>query len=230
MKSIQIKTRQILFQKTLTNSNGPTRKCCGWGNHYALMHVYLFWCWFSKIFEVKLEQYWCEANIFSTSHKSIHGAFTLDQHSLDFICVFTSRKRSLGQGNIFRNVCQEFCWWGGVCLSACWDTPLGAGTPWAGSPLEQAPPHRSRACWEIRSTSGRYASYWNAFLFKIIFLAKSHVGTPGRSVPHPRRILDQINKISTQSKTAKIQDCTDSPGSIRYSAWMKDKGIIAAPA
>ena len=30
--------------------------------------------------------------------------------------MFTSRKRSLGQGNIFRSVCQEFCpQWGG-CL------------------------------------------------------------------------------------------------------------------
>ena len=25
------------------------------------------------------------------------------------------------------------------------------------------------ACWEIRATSGRYASYWNAFLFGIFF-------------------------------------------------------------
>ena len=32
-------------------------------------------------------------------------------------------------------------------------TPLGADTP----------PHS--ACWEIRATSGRYASYWNAYLF-----------------------------------------------------------------
>ena len=32
-------------------------------------------------------------------------------------------------------------------------------TPWAGTPP------RSNACWEIRATSGRYASYWNAFLF-----------------------------------------------------------------
>ena len=57
---------------------------------------------------------------------------------------------------------------GGVCLSACWDT-----TP----PPEQTPP-RSRhtpspradtpapeADYGIRSTSGRYASYWNTFLF-----------------------------------------------------------------
>ena len=42
-------------------------------------------------------------------------------------------------------------------------------------PPDQAPPPqppgpgtplpRRRACWEIRSTSGRYASYWNAILF-----------------------------------------------------------------
>ena len=30
-------------------------------------------------------------------------------------------------------------------------------------PLEQTPPHS--ACWEIRATSGQYASYWNAYLF-----------------------------------------------------------------
>ena len=35
----------------------------------------------------------------------------------------------LGQGNIFRSACQEFCPRGGVCLSACWNTP----------PLEQTP-------------------------------------------------------------------------------------------
>ena len=33
-------------------------------------------------------------------------------------------------------------------------------TPW---PVHPSP--RSSACWEIRATSGRYASYWNAFLF-----------------------------------------------------------------
>ena len=47
-----------------------------------------------------------------------------------------------------------FCSQGGVCLSAYWDTPPpGADTP------------RCRACWEIRSTRGLYASYWNAILF-----------------------------------------------------------------
>ena len=53
--------------------------------------------------------------------------------------LVTARKRSLGQGNIFTSVCQEFCSQGVVCLSACWDTtplppssrhpPPGPGTP-----------------------------------------------------------------------------------------------------
>ena len=67
---------------------------------------------------------------------------------------------------------------------------LGRYTPRAGTPPKQVQPHppsgytpspragtsppqppgqvhppRSSACWEIRATSGRYASYWNAFLF-----------------------------------------------------------------
>ena len=131
-------------------------------------------------------------------------------HILQFI---TARKRSLGQGNIFRSMCQEFCpRGGGVCLSACWDTtpppgpgrhppgpgrhPPGPGRhpprpgkhPQTRHPLgtRQAPPGlgrhppgpapppgpaspRSRAYWEIRSTSGRYASYWNAILFTHLF-------------------------------------------------------------
>ena len=102
-------------------------------------------------------------------------------HSTDSF-VITARKRSLGQGNIFSSVCQEFCSRGGVCLSACWDTTSwvqgtsqGPGHPprtrhppsGSGMPLPQGPgtPLRS-ACWEIRSTSGLYASYWNAILLR----------------------------------------------------------------
>ena len=56
--------------------------------------------------------------------------------------VITARKRSLGQGNIFRSVCEEFCPRGGVCLSACWDTtpPPRPGTPQNQAPLDQEPP------------------------------------------------------------------------------------------
>ena len=115
----------------------------------------------------------------------------------DFVCpqhwflidfnVITARKRSLGQGSIFRSVCQEFC---PQCMLGYHTSPEQA-PPWTRDPPDQAPPwsrpHQlshtppgadpplgSRpplcsACWEIRSTSGRYASYWNAILFKIIY-------------------------------------------------------------
>ena len=142
--------------------------------------------------------------------------------------IFTTRKWSLGQGNIFIGMCQEFCSQGG-CLPQCMlgyrpprsrhppeqtpptgaeppqsrhpmgaDTPLGADTSWeqtppgsrplqsrhppgADTPLgadtprsrplrADTPGSRSpRACWEIRSMRGRYASYWNAISFENSF-------------------------------------------------------------
>ena len=124
---------------------------------------------------------------------------------LKIISIFTARKRSLGQGNIFSSVCQEFCSQGegvpGQVPTPGRYTPPGAGTPppgqvhpllgrytpwagtpspgrytplgrytpgqvhpWAGTPYRQVHPPRSSACWDIRATSGRYASYWNALL------------------------------------------------------------------
>ena len=107
--------------------------------------------------------------------------------SVTALQVITDRKRSLGQGNIFKGRCQEFCSRGGVYLSACWDThPPGGDTPQEQTPhWEQTPPRNrppgsrhppgadslpNRACWEIRSMRGRYASYWNAILFYFILI------------------------------------------------------------
>ena len=59
------------------------------------------------------------------------------------ICIITARKQSLGQGNIFRDVC------------------LSRGRYDVTSRHGQDPPPGQHP-W---STSGRYASYWNAFLF-----------------------------------------------------------------
>ena len=56
-------------------------------------------------------------------------------------------------------------------------SPRQVHTSQAGTPSP-----RSSACWEIRATSGRYASHWNAFLFieekHVIFYEESmqHVG------------------------------------------------------
>ena len=125
--------------------------------------------------------------------------------------VITARKRSLGQGNIFSSVCQEFCPQGGLPQCMLGYHPLARRPPWQGrppskadhpplarqtphSPLARRPPGKAgppgkaeppgkteppgkdtphppgketplhSTCWEIRSTSGRYASYWNAIL------------------------------------------------------------------
>ena len=85
---------------------------------------------------------------------------------------------------MFLHVC-VILFTGGVCLSTCWDTPQQADPPGQGDPLARHPPQQGdplarrppgkappwqrrpplcSACWEIRSTSGWYASYWNAIL------------------------------------------------------------------
>ena len=84
-------------------------------------------------------------------------------------------QRSCGQGNIFTPVCHSVH--RGVCLSACWDTntPPEQTPPWEQNPPpEQTPPGADtpprEADSSIRSTSGRYASYWNEFLLRKMVL------------------------------------------------------------
>ena len=95
--------------------------------------------------------------------------------------IFTTRKRSLGQGNIFTPVChsvhrgeylgRDFPPWAGALPgpgTPPWDQvhpldqvhPPGPGTP----PRDQVPPFRAGTP-PPGAVSGRYASYWNAFLF-----------------------------------------------------------------
>ena len=75
---------------------------------------------------------------------------------------FYRPQRSCGQGNILHLSVILFTGGGGVCLSACWDT-----TP--GTRHTLPPPEADSG---IRSMSGRYASYWNAFLWWIKWIAK----------------------------------------------------------
>ena len=84
----------------------------------------------------------------------------------------------LGQGNVFTGVCDSVHR-GGVSGKE-WrppsrETPRGTDPPWEQTPPgtrppqpEQTPPGTDpppEADSSIRSTSGRYASYWNAFLY-----------------------------------------------------------------
>ena len=67
---------------------------------------------------------------------------------------FYRPQRSCGQGYVFTRVCHSVN--RGVCLSACWDT-----TPWKQTPFQEGGTPPGYDQW----MSGRYASYWNAFLF-----------------------------------------------------------------
>ena len=71
------------------------------------------------------------------------------------------------EGYVFTPVCLSTG--GGVCLSACWDTtPPPKADPSGAEPPREAytPPADCYSC-------GRYASYWNAFLFDIEITIKS---------------------------------------------------------
>ena len=66
--------------------------------------------------------------------------------------------------------------------------PPGADFP---PPSDQAPPLRS-ACWEIRSTSGRYASYWNAILLLIFLFCFRYQREFGFTISGRPIIVDDI--------------------------------------
>ena len=76
----------------------------------------------------------------------------------------TACKRSLRR--LCFNTCLSVILFTGGCLPQCM---LGHTPPWADAPQEQTPPEAvtllHSVCWEIRATSGQYASYWNAYLF-----------------------------------------------------------------
>ena len=110
---------------------------------------------------------------------------------------------------------------GGVCLSASWYIhppqsrhpafweqtpprsrhPIGADTHSPGSrhPPEQTPPgaeppRADTACWDIRATSGRYASYWNACLLVLGQFSGFEAATWDTSVLYLHYRLSNLQK------------------------------------
>ena len=115
--------------------------------------------------------------------KSSHQSEIL--HSLIFCAIdpsyniFTARKQSLRRLCFY--ACLSFCSGGGGLLHfmlGC--TPLDqrqASPPGSRHPL----PQRS-ACWEIRTTNGRYASYWKAVLSVFTFCVYVCVAGTGKTL------------------------------------------------
>ena len=101
-------------------------------------------------------------------------------HFCRFAHILLPPANEVCEGYVFTRVCQSFCSRGGSASVHAGIPPPTAdppgthpqhtpssGTPPSGTPPTHTPPlapPQCRACWEIRSMRGRYASYWNAIL------------------------------------------------------------------
>ena len=105
----------------------------------------------------------CRSNFYNAkkNHHITGGHFYL------YKCALLLPANEVCEGYVFTPVCQSFCSQGGsASVHAKIHTPFipraDHPPPWSRPPLGADTPLRS-ACWEIRATSGRYASYWNAY-------------------------------------------------------------------
>ena len=139
------------------------------------VHIWWYWTFLSKTGLTKSNQ----------SKGVAKWPFTSENNNSKKICfagtnLLLPPATKLGQGNIFTGVCDSVHGGGGLpqCMLGYPPPPDKAGTPTrlgrqpprtSQEPPGTSPPTppRSRAYWEIRSTSGRYASYWNAIMFII---------------------------------------------------------------
>ena len=99
------------------------------------------------------------------------------------IGVITARKRSLGQGNIFTSVCQEFCSQGGACsLGGAWSRGClvggglvlggsGLGGAWSGGVPGGDTPQTATAAGGTHPT-GMHSCYENAPKTAMQFMKK----------------------------------------------------------
>ena len=100
------------------------------------------------------------------------------------VSLVTTRKLSLGQGNIFTGVCHFFCPQGeGVGFPACISGQMSGGGVCIQGEVGQTP--------HLNLDGGRYACYWNAFLCNNVF-ALMHMN----SVPF---CMQSVNSCSTLS-------------------------------
>ena len=149
-----------------------TLKSAERNNPYLALYQ-ISWLQFSKHFLCKI---WCQNSKRTMEFNySSENKFILCSNSIMSVLDFvTARKRSLRQGNMFTGVCLSrwgvpgprggaWSWWG-ACFAGVWSPGVWSrGVPAQGWVLVQGvvpggDPPDGYCC-------GRYASYWNAFLF-----------------------------------------------------------------
>ena len=120
------------------------------------------------VFVCQIFEYRCYKSFSSRWNRASYPSCPLTGVVPNFILstwIFTARKRSFGQGNSFRSVCHSVL--GDLCMMSFLVWPhvpsggslFGRGVSVRKTPWEQTP-HAVE--------SGRYASYWNAFLFSVV--------------------------------------------------------------
>ena len=138
---------------------------------WIILPTFRQWRWFTIICFVKANN-----TSFSNAKK------TTIKNNTNYI--FTVRNKVAKVMFLQASVCPQRGGGGGVCLSACWDTtPPRSRPPRSRHPLEQTPPPPRADTPQSRHPlgvdtppqeqtrpryghcCGRYASYWNAFLF-----------------------------------------------------------------
>ena len=125
----------------------------------------------------------------------------------------------LGQGNVFTGACHSVHGGGAASVHAGippppppreQTPPRADPPPGADTPPEQTPPREADA--SIRSMSGRYASYWNAFSFLIQSLLECWVGgeiATGSEFIHMYLLRKSMPKYSITGQTDQWRFCRD---------------------
>ena len=108
-----------------------------------------------------------------------------------YFIIFTARKRSLGQGNIFTSVCQKFCpQRGGACSGGVWSWGcllLGGGGFWSRGAYSRG----------FRSRRGCLLLGWGGLVLGGVSRPTSKGEIEGDQVqsPRPRRLLLRAVRI-----------------------------------
>ena len=92
-------------------------------------------------------------------HWSTHLRFVSGLYASYWNAFLLPAATKLGQGNVFTGICDSVNRGGGLPQCMLGYHPPGTTTP----PGADTPPREADS--GIRSTSGRYSSHWNAFLF-----------------------------------------------------------------
>ena len=120
----------------------------------------------------------CQGQMLSLGDNGIFLCLVWTNRFMIYLQFYYRPQRSCGQGNIFTPVCHSVHRGGLLQCMLGYHPPGPDPTPPEPDPRDQTPPGadapQSRppreAASSVRSTSGRYASYWNAFLFHQFFI------------------------------------------------------------